>query len=191
MSFYNQEELKHLGFCYLGDNVLLSKKASIYGYQRISIGSNTRIDDFAVLSAGEGGINIGNNVHIAVFSSLIGAGGITLSDFVNISSRVSIYSSNDDYSGETMTNPTLPEYCTNVTHADVCIGKHVIIGCGSVILPGVDVGDGAAIGALSLVNVSCKEWSVYIGTPIKKIKERKRNLLVFEKQYLEANINNA
>ncbi|TMM46391.1 acyltransferase [Colwellia ponticola] len=185
MSFYTIEELEKLGFNKLGDNVSISKKASIYGHGRISIGNNTRIDDFVVLSAGEGGIEIGENVHIAIYSSLIGSGKIQLSNFSNISSRVSIYSSNDDYSGGAMTNPTIPPCYTNVSHQDVYIGKHVIIGCGCVVLPGVQVKDGVAVGALSLVNTDCKEWSIYVGNPIKKIKERKKDLLKLEVKYKE------
>lgn len=106
---------------------MISDKASIYGASRIKIGSNVRIDDFCVLSAGEGGIDIGNYVHIAVFALLIGAGKITVSDFAGVSSRVSIYSSNDDYTGKFLTNPMVPAEYTNVTHADVTLAKHVII----------------------------------------------------------------
>ncbi|RYV02597.1 galactoside O-acetyltransferase [Shewanella sp. OPT22] len=185
MSFYTQDELSQLGFQSIGNNVLLSKKASIYGHGRISIGDYSRIDDFVVLSAGDGGINIGCNVHVAVFSSLIGAGKITLSDFSNISSRVSIYSSNDDYSGEAMTNPTIPSCYTNVTHQGVCVGRHVVIGCGCVVLPGVQINEGTAIGALSLVKTDCKEWSVYAGNPVKIIRERKKDLLILEAKYKE------
>lgn len=186
MSFYTEADLQTFGFKQLGKNIRLSTKASIYNPSNISLGDNCRIDDFVVLSAGAGGIEIGKNVHIAVFSSLIGAGKITLSDFANISSRVSIYSSNDDYSGESMTNPTIPDSFKNVEHNDVSVGKHVIIGSGSVVLPGITLEVGVAIGALSLVNVSCEEWFVYTGTPIRKIKERKRTLLELERQYLES-----
>ena len=66
---------------------------------------------------GKGGIEIGNYIHIAIFCSLQGEGKITLEDFSGISSRVSIYSSNDDYTGEFMSNPTVPAEYTNVTHA--------------------------------------------------------------------------
>src|SRR6266702_1870267 len=149
MSFYTEEELNGLGLAVFGNNVCISKKASIYNPSRISIGNNVRIDDYCVLSPGEGGIEIGNYIHIAVFCSLIGAGKIVLGDFVNLSSRVSIYSSNDDYSGEHMTNPMVPVQFTGVTHADVSIGKHTIIGSGSVVLPGIILEEGVAIGALS------------------------------------------
>lgn len=185
MAFLSIQQLTEMGFSALGSNVLISDKASIYGAQRIKIGNNVRIDDFCVLSAGEGGIEIGNYVHIAVFSLLIGAGKIVVSDFAGISSRVSIYSSNDDYSGRFLTNPTVPAAYTNVTHADVTLGKHVIIGSGSVVLPGVTLYEAVAVGSLSLVTKDCEAFGVYIGAPAKKIKNRKRDLLA-----LESNLHN-
>lgn len=183
MSIYSDAELQQLGFSKLGKNIRISKKASFYGIERISIGSNVRIDDFCVLSAGEGGIDIGSYIHIAVYSSLIGGGKITLSDFCNISSRVSIYSSNDDYSGEFMTNPMVSEEYTNVTTDSVVVGKHTIIGSGSVVLPGVVLGEGVAVGALSLVNRTADPFSVIVGNPAVKIKDRSKALLEKERTF--------
>ncbi|MDP2099529.1 MAG: acyltransferase [Methylobacter sp.] len=188
MAMLPRESIEKMGFAVIGDNVQISACASFYKPSKISLGNNVRIDDFCVLSAGTGGISVGNNVHIAVFSSLIGAGKITLSDFCNISSRVSIYSSNDDYSGVTMTNPTLPSQFTGVTHADVFLGKHVIVGCGSVILPGITLEEGVAIGALSLVTKSCQAFGIYAGNPARRIKERKRDLLELERAFLFSNL---
>ena len=99
MAIYTRDELQELGFLNVGENVKISKKASVYGTSRISLGDNVRIDDFCVLSAGEGGITLGSHIHLAVYSCLIGAGHIQIGDFCNISSRVAIYSSSDDYSG--------------------------------------------------------------------------------------------
>jgi dTDP-4-amino-4,6-dideoxy-D-glucose acyltransferase len=181
MATLSRVALEAIGFASLGDNVRVSDKVSVYNPGNISIGSDVRIDDFCVLSAGEGGIEIGNFVHIAAYSSLIGAGRITLSSFSNLSSRVSIYSSNDDYTGEFMTNPMVPTEFTNVRKANVHIAKHVIIGCGSVVLPGVTLELGAAVGALSLVNCDCEEFGIYAGSPVRFIKQRKRDLLEVEK----------
>lgn len=182
-SFYNKQELLNLEFKSIGDNIKISKKTSFYGNSRISIGNNVRIDDFCVLSAGKGGIEIGDYVHIAIYSSLQGEGKITLQDYTGISSKVSIYSSNDDYSGEYMTNPTLPSKYTNVHYADVLICKHVIIGCGSIILPGVTLNDGVAIGAMSVVYDNCDEFYIYKGNPATKLLKRNRNLLEIEKKF--------
>ena len=180
MGLLTSAEIDEMGFKSVGSNVRLSDKASFYNCQNISIGNNVRIDDFCVLSAGVGGIGIGNYIHIAVYSSLIGAGRISLSDFSNISSRVAIYSSNDDYSGDFMTNPMVPAELTHVTHAAVSVGKHVIIGSGSVVLPGVILEEGVAIGALSFVNKSCKEYGIYSGVPAKRIKDRRRGVKELE-----------
>lgn len=182
MALLSRAAIDALGFATVGENVSISDRASFYNVSKISLGNNVRIDDFCVLSAGVGGVQIGNYVHIAVYTSLIGAGKITLSDFCNISSRVSIYSSNDDYSGATMTNPTVPSQYTGVTHADVLLGKHVIVGCGSIILPGISLDEGVAVGALSLVTRNCEAFGIYAGNPAKRIKERKRDLLELEEQ---------
>ena len=184
MAMLSREAIKALGFASVGENAQISERASFYGESRIALGNNVRIDDFCVLSAGSGGISVGDHVHIAVYSSLIGVGRITLSNFCNISSRVAIYSSNDDYSGATLTNPTVPGKYTGVTDADVLLGKHVIVGSGSVILPGVTLEEGVAVGALSLVNKRCDAFGIYAGNPARRIKERKRDLLDLEKLFM-------
>ena len=185
MGLLTEQQIAEMGFASIGKNVRLSDRASFYNCGNIRIGDNVRIDDFCVLSAGDGGMEIGSHIHIAVYSSLIGAGKIHLHDFCNISSRVAIYSSTDDYSGAAMTNPTVPAEFTNVRHADVTIGRHVIVGSGSIILPGVTLADGVAIGALSLVKTDCQSFGIYAGTPARKINERKRQLLELEKQFLK------
>ncbi len=188
MAWLTDEQMREMGFACWGNNAKLSDKASYYNCKDIRIGDNVRVDDFCVLSAGIGGIDIGNYVHIAVFSSLMGAGNISLDDFCNISSRVAIYSSNDDYSGAAMTNPTVPPEFTRVQHADVLIGRHVIIGAGSIVLPGVRLEEGVAMGALSLVKNDCKSYGCYAGIPAKRIGERKRDLLELEKQLTEVTL---
>lgn len=103
-----------------------------------------------------------------------------MKDYSGISSRVSVYSSSDNYDGEYMTNPCLPDNVTNTTHKDVIIGKHVVIGSNSVVLPGVILADGCSIGAMSLVNKSVNGQDVMVGIPIKKIKGRKSNIFDLE-----------
>jgi dTDP-4-amino-4,6-dideoxy-D-glucose acyltransferase len=183
MSFYTEKELRELGLKSLGSNVLISKKACLYGIDRISISDNSRVDDFVIISAGEGGVVIGRNVHIACFCSLIGQSKIVLNDYAGLSSRVSIYSSSDDYSGSFLTNPTIPSEYTNVDSRDVFIDKHSIVGAGSIVLPGVTLQEGVAVGALSLVLKSCEAWTIYSGTPARKIKARNKNCQVLESRY--------
>lgn len=96
-----------------------------------------------------------------------------------------IYSISDDYSGEALTNPTIPLKFLNLKIASVLIGKHVIIGSGSVVLPWVTINEGSSVGALSLISKSLPEWGVYVGTPAKKIRDRLKNMLELEKDFLK------
>ena len=180
MSFYNDEHLQNLGFASIGENVLISDKSSIYNAPNIHIGNNVRIDDFCILSAGEGGIYIGDHVHIACYVSIIGKGKIELQDFCGISGRTSIYSSNDDYSGKFLTGPTVPKEFKNVVHSPVKIGRHVIIGVNCCILPGVTIDNGSAVGAFSLVNKNIESGVIVMGIPAKKIKKRSADIFELE-----------
>lgn len=172
----SESQLKKIGFKKLGKNVKISDRASIYSPHLIELGDNIRIDDFCIISPGSL-LRIGNYVHIACFCSLIGKEKIVLDDFSGLSSRVSIYSSTDDYRGEFLTNPTVPNSYTNVQSSPVTLKKHVIVGSSSVILPGVTINEGAAIGALTLVNKDVPAWEIWVGTPIHKLKDRKKQLL--------------
>ena len=83
-----------------------------------------------------------------------------------------------------MTNPTVHEEYTSEEVGGVTLGRHVIIGANSVILPGVTIGDGAAVGALSLVTKNLGEWGVFFGSPAKHLKKRSKDLLKLETKYL-------
>lgn len=182
-SFYSKEELNNIGFKKIGENVLISKKTSIYSPEKMEIGDNVRIDDFVMIT---GSIVIGNNVHIAAYAALFsGEKTIELKDYVGVSSRVTIYSQTDDYSGEVLTNPTIPDEYKNVIKQDVTLEKHSIVGSSSVILPGAHIGEGTAIGSMSLINKPLEDWSIYVGIPCKKIADRSKKLLECEKNYID------
>ena len=182
-SFYSEEELKELGFKSYGKNVLISRNAQLYGTSKMVIGSNVRIDDFCVLS---GAIELGDNIHIAVFSGIFaGNTGVKMCDFSGLSSRCVIYAESDDYSGEHLTNPTIDEKYLGLISGKVELGRHVILGSGTTILPGVSIGEGTAVGSMSLVNKSLDEWGIYAGVPCKYKKARSKKLLELEKEFIE------
>lgn len=186
MAFLTPIQIAARGFKSVGRDVKISDRASIYNCGAVEIGDFSRIDDFCVLSPGPAGLKIGRYVHIAVFCSLIGKARIELHDFSGLSSRVSIYSSSDNYSGSVMTNPTVPAEFTGVMSSPVILQKHVIIGAGAVILPGVTMFEGAAVGALSLVRKDCEAFQIYSGVPAKRIMPRKRELLVCEQMLAQS-----
>lgn len=184
--FLSRKKLERMGFKHLGKGVLISHKASIYNAKNISIGDYSRIDDFCVLSAGTD-ITIGNYVHIACYASIIGKGRVEMADYSGISARVCIFSSSDNYNGEYMTNPCLPDHVLNTYHRDVKLGRHVVVGAGSVILAGVTLGDGCAVGAMSMVKTSWPANSILVGVPVKQVSTRKPRIYELEKRIPPAN----
>lgn len=183
MAYYSNEQLKQMGFKYIGNNVKVSDKASIYNTDQIEIGDNSRIDDFCIIS---GKIKIGKNVHIAPFCLIAGGEkGIIFEDFSGLAYQVQVFTQSDDYSGKTLTNPTVPEKYKNEFKKEIIIGKHTIVGAASLIMPGVVLAEGTSVGAMSLIRKNTEPWSIYLGNPAKRIKNRKQDLLKFEKQYLE------
>jgi len=183
MAYLSRKELEEIGFKSLGKNIKLSDKASIYEPQKISIGDNSRVDDFCTLS---GNIKIGRYVHIAPYCLIAGGEqGIEMLDFSGCAYHVQIFTQSDDYSGRTMTNPTVPSKYKKEYKKRIIIGKHVIIGTNSIVFPNVHLADGCSVGAMSLVHKSTKPWGIYVGNPAKRIKDRRQDLLVLEELFLK------
>lgn len=183
MAYLTQEQLEKMNFQSLGKNVKISDKTSIYCPESISIGDNSRIEDLCLI---KGPLIIGRYVHIPPFCLLSATKEpIIIGDFSTLAYKVSIFTSTDDYSGESMVNSLIPEAYKKVSHGIVDIRQHVIIGTGSVIMPGVSIGEGCSFGAMTFVNKSTAPWGVYAGIPAKRIKDRKKDLLKYESEFLK------
>ena len=109
-------------------------------------------------------------------------GRLELHDFTALSAGTNLFTSSDDYSGNYMTNPTIPSELTNPLNGKVVINKYVNVGSNTVIMPNLSIGEGSVVGALSFVNKSLKPWGIYFGTPVKRIGERKRNVIELSKK---------
>ena len=186
-SFYSPEEILKLGINFVDtlgkgiESIHISRKCSIYRPSLITIDSNVRIDDFCILS---GLIHVGHNVHIAAYTSLFaGDTGIELQDYVGVSSRCVLYAESDDYSGNSLTNPTIPNKYKHLVYGKVILEKHVILGAGCTVLPNVTIHEGASVGSMSLVTKSLDPWGIYVGIPCKRLKDRSKQLLALQTQY--------
>lgn len=183
MAYLNQREMEALGIKSLGKGVKISDRAAIYNPELLEIGDFSRIDDFCVVS---GKVSIGRNVHFAVFCNVAGGEpGIIFEDFSGLSYGCHVFAQSDDYSGKTLTNPTVPDNYKEESKQAVRLGRHTIVGTQSVVFPGVTLAEGTSVGACSMVTKPTQEWSVYFGAPARKVSQRKRDLLELEQQYLE------
>lgn len=183
-SYFSEKELNELGIKKFGSNVLISRYARIYHPDLLQIGDNVRIDDFCTLS---GNIVLGSHIHIAAFVSLWGGdAGIKMEDFTGISSKSSIYAVSDDFTGLSLPHPIIPKiYKPVMIEGTVCLKRHSIVGASSVVLPNVTLGEGVAVGAMSLVTKSLEPWFIYYGVPAVKVKPRHKDLLKLEKMFLD------
>ena len=184
-TFYTEDKLKTLGLKAYGKNVLIGRHAILYNPEKLSLGHDVRIDDFTIIS---GKVTLHNYIHISHFCGLYGGDeGIEMMDFSGLSSKVNIYAVSDDYSGASMTNPMIPaEYKPTMISKGVLIEKHGIIGNNTSILPGVTIAEGSCLGSMSLCTKSTEPWSVYVGIPAKKQKDRKKDILELEKKFKES-----
>ena len=176
------EEIEDIGFAAVGKNVLISRKASFYSPETIFIGNNVRIDDFCLLN---GNLHLGSHIHIGAYTLLMGQNGITLHDFSEISMRASLLSTTDDFSGEYLVGPQIPNEYRKLSGGEIILEKHALVGIGSLVFPGVRLREGTAIGAMSFVFRSTKKWTVYFGNPAVAIKERSKKMVTLEKSFLK------
>ena len=182
--YYSEVELRQIGLKTFGKNVLISKKASIYTPNKISIGHDVRIDDFCVLV---GDITIGSYIHIAPYVGLHGTGGgkIIMEDFTAIAANSQLYAGSDDYSGEVMTNPMVPEEYRKDITSTIIMKKHSIVALNCILIPGAVVGEGTALSTMSVLSRATDDWWIYAGIPARKVKERSRKCEELEKEFVE------
>lgn len=105
-------------------------------------------------------LRVGNQVHLGDFVWINASGGITIGDNTIIGVGAVIHSANHRYKRKNL-------LIRRQGHDFKCttIGSDVWIGARAIILAGVTIGDGAVIGAGSVVTKDVNPFSVVIGVP--------------------------
>lgn len=131
----------------LGKNVTFYNNVILWGPGTIKFGDNCAVGDNVIIySSKDGGISIGNDTLIAANSYLI------------------------DSDHSFLKNKLIRLQPMNIK--PISIGNDVWIGANTTILKGLTIGDGAIVGANSLVNRSVDSFTVVAGVPAKQIKKR-------------------
>jgi acetyltransferase-like isoleucine patch superfamily enzyme len=118
-------------------------------------------------------VTIGHYVHIGAGAQIFGTAGCAIGNFVSISPRAAIFTTNDDFSGESLVGPTIPaKYRSGLSNEHVTIEDYACIATNATVMPGVVMKEGSVCGAHALVRNSCEPWSIYAGMPAKRIKAR-------------------
>tara|TARA_B100001094_G_C18186306_1_gene804009 strand:- start:1011 stop:1598 length:588 start_codon:yes stop_codon:yes gene_type:complete len=177
VGYYNSNQLRKFGFKRIGNNVLISKNINIVGASNITIGNNVRIDSHTDIISKSGYLKLGDYIHISSHNFLACYGGIEIGNFTVTAPAVKIFSLTGDYLGQNIPNTTVNIKISKPTHKKIIIEKYSIIGAGTIILPGAYLKEGTAIGANSVINKTTEKWTIYAGSPSKKIKKRSNKFL--------------
>jgi galactoside O-acetyltransferase len=169
------------GHEFMGDNVrpLLKKcsdTAKIFPLAKlcrpevIEIDDWARIHDFVFMWGGRG-VKIGKYNDIQPFVNIWGGGELVMGDYISVGGGSQLLTATYDYRGYRMVDG-LPDGHTNTLWGKLVIESDVYIGVNCTVMPDVTIGEGAVIGGGSFVNKNIDPWSIYVGSPAKKIGER-------------------
>lgn len=157
---------------YCGKDVRLYPLAKITKPEVVELDDNCQVFDFAWLYGGLS-IKIGKYSTITWHALIEGAGETLIGDRAFVGPGTKIITSMNEHNGFRMVDH-LPEGQAKLIMGRTTIGNDVSIGAGCIVLPSVTLGEGAVVGANSLVIKDLEPWGIYVGSPCKKIGEREK-----------------
>ena len=158
---------------HLGRGALIDYGVHIKGPENLFLGEFTWIDVNCQLSAARGRIEIGSRCHIATGVVMNCHELLRIGDYTTLSHGVKVFGiSETPGNGKRLSGPMIPEEHENLLKGHVIIGKDCYVGTNSVILPGVTLGEGAVIGANSLVKADVPAWAIAVGNPVRVVGTR-------------------
>lgn len=160
---------------HMGKNVLIDVGVFLYGTKNISIGDYVWIDTGVRLEAMLGEITIGKRVHIAPNAIIAAREPVIIHDYVGIGAGAKIYANSErPFGGKRMSGPMIPEKYKAYYSKKIIIGKDSCVGTGSVLLPGAGIGEGAVVGANTVIKKEIAPYDIVAGLPPRIISKREK-----------------
>ena len=163
--------MNDIPFAKIGNNVSIYQPVSIIKPEMIHLGDNIIISEFAFINGGLGTF-IGNHIHIATQACISGGGYCIIEDFAGLSAGTRLITGSAQFNGEGLTSPTLPPKYQSVKRSYIIVKKHAVLATNVIVHPGVIIGEGTIIASGSIVTKDTEPWSIYMGSPAKKVKDR-------------------
>lgn len=154
----------------------------------VRIGENSMIGCTCIFESDSGRIDIGNRTFINGGTRLISKNSIVIGNDVTIAWGCYIYDHNSHSLDWRMRAKDIAKQCedyracgnfiknkdwSTVKNAPIYIGDKVWIGFDALIMKGVCIGEGAIVGAKSVVTKNVEPWTVVAGNPAKTIRRLK------------------
>jgi acetyltransferase-like isoleucine patch superfamily enzyme len=166
-----------------GVDVFISSRVEIRRPASVEIGSHVAIDTGFYLTTAA---RIGDYIHIAPYVSCIGGADaiLEMANFTSIAAGARLIALGDEHLGEGLVGPVIPgPYKDRLIGGKIKLEKFAAIGTNSIVMPGVTMAEGSVLGAGSLLNFDTEPWTIYVGTPARGIKKRKKEKMIeFAKQ---------
>lgn len=151
----------------------------------VLVDAHAIVDDFTFIYAPAGStIMIGRRVHIASFVSISG-GAALLSDYSSVGPGSRLLVASDDFLGSALVGSGIPPEFRNVKRKPIVLERHAVVGANCVIMPGVTIGEGACVGANSLVTRDVPAWAIVGGSPARQLKHRPKGEILRMQAELE------
>lgn len=143
----------------------------------LTTGIHCRLEAYASHGNESTKLQIGNNVQLNDYVHISAMNSVSIGDDVLMASHVYISDNSHGCYDESAyaTSPYIPPINRSYLTAPVVIGNRVWLGEGVIVMPGVTIGDGAVIGAHSIVNKNIPENCIAAGSPAKIIKKWDNN----------------
>jgi len=154
-----------------GKGVRIYALAKLCKAEVIELGDYCRIRDFVFIWPGHG-VQIGKYSDLQPQSTIWGGGTTIIGDYVSVGPSTVLLSAVYSHKEGLRMVDGLTEGQTKVLFSTLVIEDDVYIGANCTIMGNITVGEGAVVGANSLVNKDISPWSVNVGSPCRKIGER-------------------
>lgn len=141
-----------------------SARTDLFPYNNFSIGSYSIVEDFTTINNAVGDVTIGDKTIVGIGSVVIGP--VDIGNNVMIAQNIVMSGLNHGYQ-----DVSLPPSDQGVTCKTITISDNVWIGSNSVITAGVTLGKHCVIGAGSVVTKSVPPYTVVVGNPARVIKK--------------------
>ena len=168
MKSHGDGKFRFSDFSLLGCDVVFERDVLIFHPNNIEIGNNVYIGHQTILKGYyKNKMVIGNNTWIGQQCFFHSAGGLFIGNNVGIGPAVRIITS--AHAADDIKKPIIK---TSLIFKKVVIENNCDIGTGTIILPGVTIGESTILGAGSIVTKNIPPNSVAVGNPAKVIKNR-------------------
>jgi len=154
--------------CFIDDNVVLDAKGE--ANKGLELGNNVYVGRNTILSCKEGDIVIGDHSNISANCSLLSETEIRLGKYCFLAGNCYLVAGGN-HSFDDVNTPIM--FQPSFSRGGIRIADDVWLAAGVIVLDGVTIGRGCVVGAGAVVTQSLGEYSVAVGSPARKIRDRR------------------